>query len=177
MTSQTATEEIMTGDFRDYCEMKAPPSCPTRNPSTEQTLANVQLETSGDNKYYVHPDFRSTDSSDFSNFGSTTPEQNILLFMATQATTGSSSNFVEIGLNDDAISFNQERDYYIYIDDDRYSLTIIETYTANNITHRKFDVTDYPPNVLLPNDFDVAIASESTDNQQCEFYVPSPGAR
>ena len=163
-------------------------SCPTSSPSTEQTLANVQLERPGVGaqpyKYYIHPDYRSSNGMDPSNFGTTTPEQNILLYMQTRATTdGNYPNFVEIGLNDDAISFNQARDYYIYIDDDRYSLTIKDnggTYTVNDITHKRFEAIDYPIEVrtsLLPNDFDVAIASEesSGNNQQCEFYVPSDG--
>ena len=164
-------------------------SCPTSSPSTEQTLANVQLERPGVGsqpyKYYIHPDYRSSNGMDPANFGTTTPEQNILLYMQTRATTdGNYPNFVEIGLNDDAISFNQARDYYIYIDDDRYSLTIKDnggTYTVNDITHKRFEAIDYPIEVrtsLLPNDFAVAIASEesSGNNQQCEFYVPSDGS-
>ena len=160
-------------------------SCPTSSPSAEQTLASFQLENiptgTQFHKYYVHPDFRASNGMDSLNLGTATPEQNILLYMKTLSTTdGNHSNFIKIGLNGDAISFDQARDYYIYIDTDRYRLDINETYTANDITHRRFDVTNYPTDVsasLLPNDFDVAIASEeSSGNQQCEFYVPSDGS-
>ena len=175
------------GDFRDYCALKAsaaqsqpqpepqpePGPCSTGSPEDNQILANVRLSTSQSHsfKYYIHSNYISSANTRPGVHGRATPSQNILLYMETLEDNNHDS-FLIITLNGGAISFNQSRTYYIYINNDRYELSLEASHTAlNGIEHRRFRAESYPANGRLPASFDVAVASHN--GNQCEFYTRS----
>jgi len=134
---------------------------------------------------YVHPNYRLSDGNDIPDAGSASgilqggfypSSQNIILRIQI-ALTNHADPIRSVVLNEGEISFNQARTYYIYVNDKtRIELIPGNSHTANQITHRTFDVTNYPQNIHSQfnnpqQDVELAIASDLNSNQ-CEFYTP-----
>jgi len=167
------------GDFRDYCELKAgnrgdpPPAkpgpCPDGNPTANQILADFELEVKQSHRYYQHRTFRTSHNNiPLGGIGSTDYVQDIVLQINLNI-RDSYDQFYIIYLDDDEISYVRSKDYYFYIDGERYEIRRGESasHETGGIKHGAFRVRGYPKSGRLES-FELAIAS--FDGDQCQFY-------